>query len=78
MFSNNNKELLKLSDDGSYFIDRDGSLFQWILNVYRNNQTLYPSDPVNIFLFIYYYSFYVYLKCVGCCDVFEKFENWKI
>lgn len=46
MFGENNKKLVQPQEDGSYFIDRDGDLFKWILNVYRNNQTLYPTDPV--------------------------------
>ena len=35
---------LKLEDDGSYFIDRDGTHFRYILNFLRDNNLNVPSN----------------------------------
>ena len=36
----------KLSEDGSYFIDRDGTHFRYILNYLRTGQLIVPEDEI--------------------------------
>ena len=36
----------KPSEDGSYFIDRDGTHFRYILNYLRTGQLIVPEDKV--------------------------------
>ena len=36
----------KPSEDGSYFIDRDGTHFRYILNYLRNGQLIVPTDEM--------------------------------
>jgi len=36
----------KPSEDGSYFIDRDGTHFRYILNYLRNGQLIVPEDEM--------------------------------
>ena len=36
----------KPSEDGSYFIDRDGTHFRYILNYLRNGQLIVPEDEI--------------------------------
>ena len=36
----------KPSEDGSYFIDRDGTHFRYILNYLRTGQLILPEDKV--------------------------------
>ena len=41
---------MKPSEDGSFFIDRDGTHFRFILNFLRGTQRGYSSKPLNIAL----------------------------
>ena len=41
---------LKPSDDGSFFIDRDGKHFRIILNYLRNKELILPEDASDTFL----------------------------
>ena len=36
----------KPSEDGSYFIDRDGTHFRYILNYFRTGQLIVPKDEI--------------------------------
>ena len=36
----------KPSEDGSYFIDRDGTHFRYILNYLRTGQLIVPEDEI--------------------------------
>ena len=36
----------KPSEDGSYFIDRDGTHFRYILNYFRTGQVIVPKDEI--------------------------------
>ena len=41
MFSGNHE--LKVFDDGSIFLDRDGKIFGYLVNYLRNNRRVYPE-----------------------------------
>ncbi len=42
MFAPENKQLLRPDKDGSFFFDRDGDIFPYILNIYRTNSVIKP------------------------------------
>ena len=58
MFNEENESLLQPQPDGSYFIDRDGKLFRWVLHAHRTGDVLYPNFDLEGILLEQEYIFF--------------------
>jgi len=47
MFQTKNKEMLCKINENEYFFDRDGKLFRYILQYYRNKKLYWPTSKVS-------------------------------
>jgi len=47
MFQTKDKEMLHQINENEYFFDRDGKLFRYILQYYRNKKLYWPTSNVS-------------------------------